>query len=294
MAVEVDADLYHFHDPELIRVGLALKRMGKKVVYAVHESHAESILARSYIPGPLRRFVSRKVAVAEKRADRELDAIVAATPKIARSFSNPVTVLVQNYPLLEELAPAGGLPFSERPRQAVYVGGLSLVRGAREMALALQSSSGVDLVIVGEPSPGLTEADWLPKEVAGRVHMLGWKSRQEVGTIMGESRAGLVVYHPIRNHIESQPNKLFEYMAAGLPVVAADFPHWREIIDQEGCGVLFDPLDPEDIGRALGFLTDDPVAAQNLGEKGRQAVADRYNWSVEADRLLSLYSRLLG
>ncbi|MBS1715445.1 MAG: glycosyltransferase family 4 protein [Armatimonadetes bacterium] len=292
-AIEVDADLYHFHDPELIRVGLALKRRGKKVVYDVHESHAESVLDRAYIPGPLRRLVSSRVAAAEQAADRSLDAVVAATPKIARAFSNPETVLVQNYPLLEELAPAGGRPFAERAPQAVYVGGLSLVRGAKEMAEALKHAPGLDLAIVGEPSGGLTNDAWLSNEVAPRVKTLGWKSRADVAALMSESRAGLVVYHPIRNHVESQPNKLFEYMAAGLPVVASDFPHWRDIVEREGCGVLVDPLDPAAIGSALMMLVSDPGRAQDAGQRGRTAVLERYNWTIESEKLLDLYRRLL-
>jgi len=292
-ALEVDADLYHFHDPELIQVGLTLKRRGKKVVYDVHESHAESVLDRAYIPALLRRSVSSRVAAAEASADRELDAIVAATPKIARSFSNRRTVLVQNFPLLEELAPDDGRPFEERQTRAVYVGGLSLVRGAKEMAAALQAAPGVGLAIVGEPSSGLTPESWLPDDVKDRVTLMGWKSREEVGAVMADSRAGLVVYHPIRNHVESQPNKLFEYMAAGLPVVASDFPHWREIVETEQCGVLVDPLDPAAIGRALGSLVSDPVRAQEAGGRGRSAVVARYNWTIEAEKLVSLYGSLL-
>ncbi|MBS1723721.1 MAG: glycosyltransferase family 4 protein [Armatimonadetes bacterium] len=294
MADQVGADLYHFHDPELIRVGLALKKRGKVVVYDVHESHAESVLDRAYIPAPLRRVVSARVASAERAADKRLDAIVAATPKIAASFSNPNTVLVQNFPMLEELASPESEPFQSRPQQVVYVGGVSLVRGAKEMVASLRRSAGTTFIVIGEPAGDLPLIEWVDPSLSERVKLLGWQPRDEVSRLMSQCRAGFVLYHPLRNHTESQPNKLFEYMAAGLPVIASDFPHWRSLVDEFGCGVLVDPLDPVAIGDTLDAMMTNPVQAEEMGKRGRQAVIDVFNWSTQEQVLLDLYRRLLG
>lgn len=293
-AVEADADLYHFHDPELIRVGLALRRRGKRVVYDVHESHAESMLDRAYLPPWARRLASRQVAAAERKADSCLDAIVAATPKIARQFQNPRTVLVQNYPLLGELDPPGGVPFRERARALGYVGGVSAVRGAHQMVDAIRSVEGAVLKVAGAMTPASLESELAARPGWAQVEHRGALDRPGVAAMLGECRGGVVLFHPLRNHVESQPNKLFEYMAAGLPVLGSDFPHWREIVLGHRCGELADPLDTAAVAEAMRRLVDDPARSEELGANGRAAVLARYNWGTQEAALLGLYRGLLA
>jgi glycosyltransferase involved in cell wall biosynthesis len=88
------------------------------------------------------------------------------------------------------------------------------------------------------------------------------------------------------------PNKLFEYMAAGMPIVASDFPLWRRIVDQERCGVMVDPTDPRAIGEAIGMLLSDRAEAEAMGRRGRQAAERQYSWEVEERKLLALYAGL--
>lgn len=103
---------------------------------------------------------------------------------------------------------------------------------------------------------------------------------------------GLVTLAPIPNYIESYPTKLFEYMAAGVPVVASDFPLWRSIVDGAGCGLLVDPADPQQIADAIDWLIDHPEEAARMGENGRRAAHDTYNWQGEASKLRALYAKL--
>ena len=111
---------------------------------------------------------------------------------------------------------------------------------------------------------------------------------------MAAASAGLVVLHPAPNHTDAQPTKMFEYMAAGTPVVASDFPLWRSIVEGAGCGRCVDPMSPAAIASALrGILADTPALAA-LGEAGRRAVAERYSWAPEARKLVALYETLLG
>lgn len=291
-ALESGADLFHFHDPELIGVGLKLKRRGKLVIYDVHESHAESLLDRAYLAPPLRTFFSRLVARNERRADRELDGIVAATPKIRDTFVNSRTVLVQNFPVLGELAKSEGLPLADREPAFAYLGGLSAIRGAREMVAALAQVPHARLKVIGEVTPAALQAELTGLPGGDRIDFLGFCDRQQVAHELGRCVAGLVLFHPLRNHIESQPNKLFEYMSAGLPVVASDFDHWRKIVDSERCGHLVDPLDTAAIARSMRAVLDDLPAAEAMGERGKSAVLQRYNWNAEKAKLLRLYEDL--
>jgi glycosyltransferase involved in cell wall biosynthesis len=293
-AQEVRADLYHFHDPELIPIGLALKRAGHTVVYDVHESHAEHMLDRAYLPVSARKTVSRRVAAAERQADARLDAVVAATPKIARTFSNPNTTLVQNFPVLAEMAGPDAPAFEDRAAAAAYVGSVSAVRGAWEMVEALEQVPEAGLVLAGDFVPPTLQAELAARPGWARVRALGFQEREVVARELAQVRAGLVVLHPLRNYVESMPNKMFEYMAAGLPVVASDFAYWRELIGDYGCAVFIDPFDVDALAEALRGLLLDPDRAEAMGARGRAATQERFHWGHEEARLLELYARLIG
>ena len=110
----------------------------------------------------------------------------------------------------------------------------------------------------------------------------------------GSSRGGIVLYQPARNHTDSQPIKLFEYMAAGLPVIASDFPLWQEIITESGCGICVDPKDAQAVKDAIEYLLDHPQEGQEMGRRGREAVIEKYSWVSESEVLQELYSGMNG
>jgi len=132
--------------------------------------------------------------------------------------------------------------------------------------------------------------------------MLGWQAVNEHGfvdragvlrQVLGRSVAGLVTFHPLPNHIDAQPNKMFEYMSAGIPVIASDFPLWREIVLGNQCGLCVNPMDPAAIAKAIDHLVQHPDEGRRMGENGRRAVLERYNWSMEEVKLLAFYKQIL-
>lgn len=124
------------------------------------------------------------------------------------------------------------------------------------------------------------------------IRFIGKISRDEVNELYGNSRAGIVIYQPAANHLEAQPIKLFEFMAAGLPVVASDFPLWREIVEGNQCGICVNPTDPEEVKVACLTLIDNPKMAQALGRNGKVAIDKKYNWKSEENKLVELYNQL--
>jgi hypothetical protein len=295
-ALDTKASVFHFHDPELIPVGMMLKLLGKRVVYDVHEDVPADILDKSWIPPSLRWPIARAAAWTEALAARRFDAIVAATPVIAHSFPKAKTLTVQNFPQQDVQLNAELTSYCEREPLVVYVGGISKHRGAREMieAIALLGDSApARLQLAGFFDPPESQQEMASEPGWSRVDFFGWLSPPEVGELLRKSRLGLVVLHATECYKVSQPLKLFEYMSAGLPVVASDFPLWRPIIEKAGCGILVDPMNPAAIAEAIRWLLERPAEAKAMGQRGRDAIRRVYNWENEEQKLFELYARLM-
>lgn len=288
-------DVVHFHDPELIPVGILAKLRGARVVYDVHEDFPRAVMGRAWIPSPARKVVALVIRAGEAVAARVCDRVAAATPVIAERFPSGRTVLVQNFPILDELRPSEPpLSFVERPPHFTYLGTLSVERGAAVAVQAIERLNRPDarLVLAGTFSPASLENELQDLPGWGRTEFRGLLDRSQVASLLTSTRAGLVTFHPLPNHVDAQPNKMFEYMSAGLPVIASDFPLWRRIVSGEGCGLLVDPLDPTSIAEALQWILAHPEEAEEMGRRGQAAVCSRYRWAEEGSRMLEMYAAL--
>ena len=292
-ARELNGIIYHFHDPELIPVGLKLKKLGKIVLYDVHEDYSEDILNKEWIPRPLRSIISKVFDRYENYAVKKFDGVITATPHIRKKFEklNPNTIDVNNFPILGSTV-TNEFTEATKSKSVNYIGAINRIRGITEMISALELTD-AKLVLAGNFST--TEDFDLATSMKGwaQVDYRGQVERSEVAKILSESAAGLVLYHPGPNHDECQPNKLFEYMASGLPVIASHLPLWKEIIEKDKCGICVNPLNSREIAAAINWVLQNPSDAAEMGRNGSKAVLEKFNWEAESLKLIRFYEQLL-
>ncbi len=293
IASSVGASVYHFHDPELIPYGMLFRLRGRHVIYDVHEDYPRDILDKYWLPKWLRKPVSGAVGALEYLGARWFFGVVAATPLIARRFRRMTStaVNINNYPWPAELLPPE--VSQARESQVCYVGNITRIRGLRAIIDALPLVPQVTFVLCGQFSEPGFEAELRAQSGWRQVRFLGKVDRERARQVMAQSIAGLVTFLPVRSHLDAQPNKLFEYMSAELPVIASDFPLWREIVGGTGAGICVDPQSPEAIAGAIHMLLDDRAGAERMGRAGRQAVLRTYNWPSEAEKLVQFYQEFV-
>lgn len=295
LALNQKAYVYHFHDPELIPIGLLLKFLGKKVIYDVHEDVPDDILIKEWIPITIRQIISLIFKIFENWAARRMTFIITATPYIRDRFQKRLGTKVMdinNYPILDELC-LSDIDWYQKEHAVCYVGIISKIRGIFEM-IEVISKTDARLLLAGQFSNVKIRDDVTNMIGWANVEELGQLNRAEIAQILSRSLAGLVLFHPVPDHTYSQPNKMFEYMSAGIPVIASNFPLWKEIVEGNNCGICVNPLKPKEIADAIQWIIDHPEDAKRMGENGRRAVKEKYNWEYEGIKLLKVYENLFS
>ena len=283
--------VFHIHDSDLLPFGIAQALRGRRVVYDAHEDSPRQAHHQAWLSRPLRHVLSWSYAGLEAIAGRLFEGIITSTPEIADRYPTHKTVAIRNFPAIEEFSAPSPVPFAKREPVVAYIGAVTEARGVREMVEAVGELKdlGARLHLGGSFFPASLRSEI---EGAPNVVVHGYLGRKDVVAVLGSARAGLVLLHPTPQYTTAYPTKLFEYMAAGLPVVASDFPVIRSFVDGYDCAVLVDPLDVRAVRSAIRDLISDPERAEAMGRRGRDLVLAHYTWASEASRLLAFYDAL--
>ena len=295
LARRCNALVFHFHDPDLLPWGLLWRATGGVAIYDVHEDVPLDIMRKEWIPRPLRPMVSWVVRYIEEWIAARLDAVVAATPAIARRFEPRRTWLVRNCPRGGDSGIAGVVREDPEVATFVYAGLLSFDRGLGDIVSASKAVARdvpVRLVLAGPI--GIGERQFVVESsVDGEaIEYLGVLSGPEVSRLYSRATAGLHFVEPQPQFLESIPVKVLEYMRAGIPFVISEFPLWKEMLAESQGGYFVPPGDVAALERVMREIVADPAEARRRGGRGRDAADRAFRWEVEAVRLLECYDRV--
>lgn len=292
VALALRPDVVHAHDLNTLVAGAVVAdRAGARLVYDTHELAAGRNLATAR--------QSRRAAALEARLVPRADAVITASPGYTAELASrlrcaPITIL--NVPELVDPIPAA-TPLPRRPgaRLAVYVGSIQPNRGIETAIGALVDAPDWDLAVVGYGShrPDL-EALAASSGLSERVHFTGPVPHEDLIATAATADAGLcLIVGTARSYELSVPNKLFEYFAAGIPVVAADLPAIRDVVGRTAAAVLVDPTDVTSVARILREMPEDGESPGDWpGAQGRELHLTRFHWERERTRLSSIYDDL--
>lgn len=290
-ALEIDADIYHLHDPELLNIALKLKKKNKIVIFDSHEDYPSNISQKKWIPKYLRKLVSIMYEKKEKFVLKKIDAVVTVTTKIMDRIKkiNKNTILITNYPILNN-----NYGRKHNGKTLCFAGGISKQWMHNNVIEAIKDLD-VKYIIAGNNNSSYFES---LKTLDGfeKVEAIGKISSSEVEDLYSRSTIGIALNDYVANVGFKEGSlgntKIFEYMMAGLPLVATDFKVWKNIINKNNCGICVNPNDINEIKKAIEYLINNPKEAKKMGQNGRKLIEEKYNWETQEKELYKLYKKL--
>jgi len=297
-----DCDVYHCHEPGSLFVCVILKVLKrKKLIYDAHEHYASLIASNTLFPQILRGFIEKICFVAELTLGRFADCIIVVRGDLETTFKK-VNKNVKTIYVCPDLS---FFPLTKVNREdiVIYEGAVDIAKRGLDvfltsLSLVSKKIERIKYLVVGTiPEDDLSfSMEYLNQNnLADRFEYTGWVNYDTVFDYLRRAKIGVILLQPVYyNNIMGIPNKLFDCMAAGIPVVASKFPNITEIVEESNCGILVDPTDPQEVADAIIYLMEHPKEAEEMGSNGRRAVEEKYNWENMERELLQIYAELDG
>lgn len=292
---DIDADIYHFHDPELLPEAAWIKNKGKKVIFDFHEDVSQQILFKTWIPGKLRKIVSSIYKIYEENKAKSFDALITVTPKFVERLEliNPNTIMITNYPILKEIYCSLNI---QKKRAICFAGGISEQWNHENIIRSIESIDDIEYILAGS---GTDEYIEKLKNLDGwkKVRYLGKIPHEKVSRIYSESMIGISLLSnntQVGDEGTLGNTKIFEFMESGLPVICSNNKIWKNIIEENECGIAINTDDIELIRQSILKLINNANISMKFGKNGKSAVTQTYNWKTQEDKLIELYKKILN
>lgn len=298
-ALNLQCEVYHLHDPELLPYAILLKRKGKKVIFDSHENVSEQILTKYWIPLFMRQHIANVYRRFEKYVTKKIDGVIIVTPSQIPLFKEVQNNLqmITNYPIIDQkdLTRNQNYLDDKNIHQICFAGGITPQWNHLAIASVLAIVPSLRYCIAGP-----TEDEYLAKLLNNpswnnQITYLGILDQTGVANLYTLSLCGMALlgYDTQVGREGTLGNtKLFEYMKYGLPIICSDLILWKNIIDKHNCGITVNPNNLQEIIDALNFLIHNPVEARKMGNNGHRAFIQEYNWDTQVPKLLQLYAEI--
>ncbi len=295
-------DLIHMHDPELLLLIPEYCHKNKiKCIYDIHEDYRNTIRNNSGL------FVGALLSIIydiiEKKAMKKISGTIHVTNQISEKYKhyNIPSAVVRNLPDTENIISLmTNSPYDKKNNKLVYSGSLeqrSLFHLADAVMELSKKYDDVKVCMIGEFRWEKTKKDlieyWRKRNVLQRLEIFPRIERNIFLQKLNEFVVGLVLFWPSKNVQLALPNKMFEYMAAGLPIIVPDCPNHRELVVNHKCGVFCDTTNSNSIYQAIDSLLNNKEESLKMGIRGREACLKYYNAKVDFSKLLDLYGEVL-
>lgn len=296
-AVEIDADVYQLHSPELLPLGVKLKKLGKKVVYDAHEDMPAHILEKEWLPIWSRKFVSSCFNLYMTHVFKIIDEIISPHTHVVRDVVKRFGkgVLIANFPIVKKQYVSTESDYLSRQNIFCYSGTVYTYSNQKTIAEAMMSAVDAHYHVAGYIDND-QESRLMQSEASDRIKFLGRLNQTDLAKFYHKSVAGIAIYDyklNLGDRLGSYgTNKIFEYMEAGLPIICTDYELWKDIVERYQCGVCVKPGDKNALAKAMFTIMNNKKSAFIMGENGRRAVEDEFNWHSEEIKYCALFRKL--
>lgn len=293
--LEIDADIYQLHSPELLSLVKLLKYKNKIVIYDAHEDLSNHVLEKDWIPTKILRYILSKISeIYINRKFNIIDEVISPVDHVINKIKSKNATRITNFPIITHTNKILKNDFVNRKNIICYSGTVYRYSNQYELFDAISEIRNIEYHIAG-----YIDEDFLSTlkkiDCSKKLKYYGRISKFELKKFYDNSLIGFVVYDYKLNlgyNLGSfGTNKIFEYMEAGLPIICTDFILWKEIIEKYDCGICVEPNNSNQIKNAINFLINNKEKAYQMGQNGQKAINSEYNWDVEEKKYLQMYSR---
>ncbi|MFN8242157.1 MAG: glycosyltransferase family 4 protein [Bacteroidales bacterium] len=296
-------DCIHVNDLPLARVGMEFSnKHSAPLVIDLHENwpslveiskHTNTIVGRLLSPVSLWRKY-------EKESTSGANAVITVVGEMKERISKlgvdkDKIIVLQNTPYSTTVADTRTIEM-RTVFTIIYAGGITYHRGLDVVIRGLKilpEDLPLRLLIVGDGSyTGALKQLSAELEIEKKIEFTGRLPRAEVDRLLANCDLALIPHIRSEQSDNSSPNKLFEYMAAGIPVLSSDCISVKRVIEETGCGLTYRADSPDDFAKIVESLVANKKLLEEYSSNGRKAVSTRFNWEEGEKELLALYSSL--